>query len=864
MWRGWLWRLTGVALPIETVKRVDGPVKGALVAVKGPEAPGRWRLTVDRDGVVVSYGTELEIIASIFDYLRRSLGCAFYQRDCVKIPAMGSVTSLPAIDFAAAPHYNVFNSCSELCAMQGCAANTLLYTRNDVDYYHLPSGKSDHVMNVMLPQERYFKTHPEYFADDGKGNHRVYANPHYTMHCLTNPEVMEKVLDSAVEYAKNQYGPQRLVIDEGDAHGHCLCPECVKFNRGKTSCSNTVYEYHRRLAERIAEVRPDLIVERHSYASRTALPDDRSPLPANTRIVYCMGDFRCKLHVECEANREALEHVLRLRKLVGDDPRRMSFMHYSDLRPLYMVKQMSTLKKYGSDCYFLWRYKSFHPAIPFLLGRWNLGEDPEKLLREFEEAYYGKGAPYVHQVFVLVEEFAEGYKHTPEELALKKSCSIWPDNLNASETVLDRKTLDRVHALFRKALKAAGKDKAARRHICRDWLFFLAEDLNKFRPASCRTDAEFKAYVSRLAAVVRMGQEFPGTFDNLMHRTPAREFLGTVTGVTIPRTKKNWAREPVLRDIIREPDKYLSRNGEIFMGHGIYFKPVFFRSSFEHTEETRPEVKIGERRRENMLLRPQQEMSLTLTLKKPSGRPLALAIEGAVEHPNAVYPVSVTVNGKRVYEGSAAFAADQWSRMGFSIPPEFIKPGDNLLTIKNLSPSSGWMAISEVYAIDVSADFQDFAAGNDSLWRVFRENGSVGTATGGDGKMILAAPAGGTHTQAFFANRHDFPKIAVSPGGKVEFTVRASGQGKLRLAVIRYSPYKLDDNGGQIVKPVGYSRHIGNLGVRRSPGFKLAGTEREYRHVFTMPADAGMIIPMIVVENGRAEITDLSIRVMQK
>jgi len=865
LWRGWLWRLTGVALPIETAKSVDAPVKGALVALKGPEPPGRWSLKVDRDGVVVSYGTELEIINSIFDYLRRGLGCAFYQRDCVKIPEMGSVKALPGIEFTAAPHYNYFNSCSALCAQQGGVANTLMYTRDDVDYYHLPTAKSDHVFNVLLPQEQYFTTHPEYFADDGNGHRRVRENPHYTMHCLTNPEVMEKVLDSAVEYAKAQYGPQRLVIDEGDAKEHCLCPECVKFNNGRTSCSNVVYEYHRRLAKRIAEVRPDFLVERHSYASRIELPDDVSELPPNTRLFYCMGTFRCKLHVECEANREALELVKRLRKLVGDDPRRMSFMHYHDLRPLYMVKQMSTLQKYGSDCYFLWRYKSFHPSIPFLLGRWNLGEDPEKLLHEFEEAYYGKSAPFVHQVFMLTEKFAEEYKHSPEELKLKKSCAIWPDTFGGTETVLDRATLDRIHELFRKALKAAGKDKNARRHIYRDWLFFLSEDLRKFRPSSCRTAAELKQYTGRLAAVVRMGQEFPGSFDTLMHQTGAREFLSGVTGVTIPRTKKNWAREPILRNIINEPEKYLSLNGENFMGHGIYFKPVFFRSSFESTDETRPEVKFSERPRDNMLLRPQQEMELTITLRKFSGRPLALGIEGAVQTANTAYPISVTVNGNSIYNGNASFAADKWSRMGFTIPPEFLKEGDNLLKIKNLSPAAGWLAISEIYTIDVSADFQEFAAGNDSMWRPLHENGSSAdsAAQGGKGKMILTAPEGSSQVQAFFANRHDFPKIAVSPRGKVELTVRASGRGKLRLAVIRYSPYELDAKGEQIVKPVGYTRHVGNMGERRSPGFKLDAEEREYRHVFELPEGAGMVIPEIIVQGGCAEVTDFAVRVLQ-
>ena len=116
--------------------------------------------------------------------------------------------------------------------------------------------------------------------------------------------------------------------------------------------------------------------------------------------------------------------------------------------------------------------------------------------------------------------------------------------------------------------------------------------------------------------------------------------------------------------------------------------------------------------------------------------------------------------------------------------------------------------------------------------------------------------------QAFFANRHDFPKIAAFPGGKVEITVRASGRGKLRLAIIRYSPYKLDANNVQLVKPVGYTRHVGNLGVRRSKVFELSAEPREYRCVLNTPPEVGMVIPEIVVTEGRAEITDFSLRVI--
>ena len=858
LWRGWLWRITGVALPVETVKTVTGPVKNALVAVKGVKRPGNWKLKVDANGILVTTYSDLEISNAIFDYLRRGLGCAFYQNDCEKIPEMGSIKTLPAIDFATDPMYNYFNSCSGLCARQGGEDYLLFGTRNDVDYYHLPTDKMDHVFNVLVPQERYFKTHPEYFAADSSGNRRTRENPHFTNHCMTNREFMKLLLDQCVKYAKLQYGPQSLSISPGDSPEHCLCPNCVKANGGTANCSNTYYDFHEKLSKRIADAGLKFTIGRGVYMTRGTPPDHITRFADNARVTYCMGDFRCKLHVECEVNAKAIEVIKRMRKFVDDDPQRLSFMHYNDLRPLYMIKQMKGLNKYGSNCYFLWVYRSFHPAIPFVLGRYNLGEDPEKLLKEFEEAYYGKGAPHVHRAFEIAEEFATNYKHTQQEIKGNAALSIWPDGFGSGRTVLDRQTLDRIHGCYKKALKAVGKDKKARKHINRDWLFFLTEDLHKIRPADCRDDAEFKAYVRRLKDFVEAAKGV----DEVMHKIDARTFLSGVTGVAIPTTKKQWTREPALRQLLKEPGKYLPRGHEPFPGRGMYFKPIFFRSTFEDTAETRPEAKFGDCRRDQQLLYPTQKMELAIPLAKPSGRPLVLSIEGVRENTPSAPTVVVAVNGREFYRGSAGFSADRWNRLGLSIPPELLKQGDNILTVENAS-SVGWVAVSEIYAIDVSGDFQDLMAGEKSLWRIARDGRFPRCEViGGEGKVRILAPDGGETRLTFFAVNHSNPKIAVRPGDKVRMKCRAAGTGELRAMLSLYSPYDLDENGVQMLKPSGYRKHIGFQGPIESQREKLSSEPRTLEFELTIPKDAGLVFPSLLLNDGRAEVTDFSFEIV--
>ena len=76
LWRGWLWKLTGVALPIETVKEVK-PTPGAFALVKGEAKEGGWHLVVNKAGIVLTGNDERVLSPALFDYLRLGLGCAF-------------------------------------------------------------------------------------------------------------------------------------------------------------------------------------------------------------------------------------------------------------------------------------------------------------------------------------------------------------------------------------------------------------------------------------------------------------------------------------------------------------------------------------------------------------------------------------------------------------------------------------------------------------------------------------------------------------------------------------------------------------------------------------------------------------------
>ena len=184
MWRGWLWKLTGVALPIVTVDKV-APAEGAFAAVMDKTLERGWHLKVGKSGITLRHREEDDLAPALFDYLRMALGYAFYGPGCEKLPPL-PVAALPAIDRLAKPRYRAMLQSSFHPLFSGGKIRPLRYVCNDGNYYHLNYPDWIHVLGTAIPQEVYFKDHPEYFMMDASGRRVVSYRPSFTHQCFSN------------------------------------------------------------------------------------------------------------------------------------------------------------------------------------------------------------------------------------------------------------------------------------------------------------------------------------------------------------------------------------------------------------------------------------------------------------------------------------------------------------------------------------------------------------------------------------------------------------------------------------------------------------------------------------------------------
>ena len=257
-----------------------------------------------------------------------------------------------------------------------------------------------------------------------------------------------------------------------------------------------------------------------------------------------------------------------------------------------------------------------------------------------------------------------------------------------------------------------------------------------------------------------------------------------------------------------------------------------------------------------------------------------LALEGQDDDKPGTSAMRVTINGAEIFSGLCMFPERAWGRMGLNIPAGILKKGENVVEIANITPDTpsrsarfkdpkeaaddpqwGWIVLSEAYWLEPNDEFQRYIKGDfkTTIWS-FHDGMSRSAPPEGieNGKAVITGEKG----PAYHLN-HSHPKLAVTPGGKIKITVKASGNGNLRIGLWNYRPYRMASN--DWIALSGYAGDGLNLlrGTNSEP-FALTPEPKEFTCVLTPSNGTGLVIPRIFTDKeSRAEVTDFRIELIQ-
>ncbi len=291
-----------------------------------------------------------------------------------------------------------------------------------------------HTFNQLVPVEKYFDTHPEYFSMIRGKRCRD-----RTQLCLTNPDVLKLCIEGVLEWKRAHPAYQVFSVAMNDWYQNCRCPACQAVDMEEESGAGTMIRFVNAVAEETAKVFPDIRI--HTFAYLYCRKPPRHTKPRENVIVRLCAIESCYSHPmeacgcetgpidvqytaaqpfsEPEQNNGFLDHMKEWSRIcphlyIWDYT--TNYANYLQPFPNLDVlgANLRTFRKAGVEGvleqgnFSRGRASAFGDLKVYLLGHllWDPDADQEKLTREFAQGVWGPGAPFMLRCAAIMQEAA--------------------------------------------------------------------------------------------------------------------------------------------------------------------------------------------------------------------------------------------------------------------------------------------------------------------------------------------------------------------------------------------------------------------------------------------------------------------------
>ena len=143
-----------------------------------------------------------------------------------------------------------------------------------------------HTYPAAIPREKYFKTNPEYFAKNAKGQAIWGGSNGCQAYCISNPGFRKLVYEEMLK--RYDAGAEICQLGQNDGSAHeCKCKACYDlYGTGDDWCEK-IWLYHKEIAEQIMKDRPGKIVHMMCYGDTANPPKTFKVFPSNVLIEIC-------------------------------------------------------------------------------------------------------------------------------------------------------------------------------------------------------------------------------------------------------------------------------------------------------------------------------------------------------------------------------------------------------------------------------------------------------------------------------------------------------------------------------------------------------------------------------------------------
>ncbi|MCL6505648.1 MAG: DUF4838 domain-containing protein [Bryobacteraceae bacterium] len=417
-------QISGVRLPVVTDEAAP---RGPLVLVGDSRALRRLRVSIPFEhlgpegfalktagrNLIIAGGRQRGTMYGVYAFLEK-LGCRWFTAEVSRIPKLPAVR-VPALDELQKPAFEYREPFFTEAFDKDWAARNRVNghfskldesTGGKIQYYPFV-----HSFYTLLPPEKYFREHPEYYSlIAGRRRHER------AQLCLTHPEVLRLATETVLEWIRQHPEATIFSVSQNDWTGWCECDNCRRVEQEEGGVhSGPLLRFVNALATEIEKRHPDKLIDTLAYWYTEAPPARVRPRP-NVRIRLCPISV-CEAHPyeRCDRNAWFLKNL----KAWAAVTRQLYIWHYNTNFRHYLMPfpdfdelaaDIPMYHRYGVVGLFL--EGAYAPGgggemaelRSYLMARllWDVKADPRQAVEEFLEGVYGRAAPRIREYLDLL------------------------------------------------------------------------------------------------------------------------------------------------------------------------------------------------------------------------------------------------------------------------------------------------------------------------------------------------------------------------------------------------------------------------------------------------------------------------------
>ena len=388
-------KITGCELPIVSVFPSGGR-ESVVLEVDDSLHEQQIVFQTKGNNLWISSGSLKGLSNAVYEFLEQNFDCKWYAPDASQIPNRSTLLINKELYFDYTPPIHTRTVHARLFYENPLFADQHKVTTGPFPYY-VPIARV-HTFHKMLPQDKFYKNNPEYFAL--RGDRRL-----PTQLCLTNEKVYEIVRDSVASFFRKYPKARVLSVSPDDNTQYCQCENCEAVDREEGSHSGSLI----RFVNRVARHFPDKTISTLAY-QYTRKPCKTKPLK-NVLITLCS--------IECDRSASITEKCKEFAKdlkgwsALTDNIRIWDYttQFTNFLAPFPNIHTIEPNIKFfkRSNARWVFEQHSNNPSELFELRAylmakllWNPEMKSKDIIFEFTEGYYKQAGIYVRKYIDLI------------------------------------------------------------------------------------------------------------------------------------------------------------------------------------------------------------------------------------------------------------------------------------------------------------------------------------------------------------------------------------------------------------------------------------------------------------------------------